>query len=249
MLMEAIKIIPRALWKLFFLLNFLTGLIVLFPFFRVLLWNKKWFPVAFKLMRFWAWWIISTPGVFVKKEERFPIEKIEGPCVFCANHQSYLDIVISYCVFPQYFIFLGKAELDKAPLFRIFFEQMNILVERKSKIASANAYKKCAERIEKGESVFLFPEGTISSKGKMIHFKSGAVKLAVEKQVPIVPVTYVNNYKLLQNGGLFKSHGRPGIARVVIHKPIETKGMSEKNLVSLNQLLFETINEPFKNED
>lgn len=247
--MELIKIIPRALWKLFFLLNFLIGLMVLFPFFRILLWNKKWFPAAFKLMRFWAWWIVSIPGIFVKKEERFSIDEIKGPCVFCANHQSYLDIVLSYCIFPHYFIFLGKAELDKAPLFRVFFERMNILVERKNKIAAANAYKKCAERIENGESVFLFPEGTISSKGKMIHFKSGAVKLAVEKQVPIVPVTYLNNYKLLQNGGLFKSHGRPGIARVVIHKPIETKGLSEENLVSLNQQLFETINEPFKNED
>lgn len=246
--MEYLKIIPRTLWKIFFLLNFLVGLIILYPFFKLFTTRKEWYPACFKLMRFWAWWIATIPGVFVKKEELFPIKDIPTPCVYCANHQSYLDIVMSYHVFPEYFIFLGKAELKKAPLFSVFFEKMNILVDRKNRVGAAKAYKIAADRLEKGESLFLFPEGTISSNGKMIPFKAGAAKFALDKQVPIIPVTYVNNFKLLQNGGLFKSHGRPGIARVVIHPPIYTKGMGQEDLLSLNQQLFDIINEPLQHE-
>jgi hypothetical protein len=56
-----------------------------------------------------------------------------------------------------------------------------------------------------------------------------------------VPVTFKNNWKLLQNGGFFKSHGRPGIARITVHKPIPTKGLSEEDLVHLRHTVRETI--------
>jgi 1-acyl-sn-glycerol-3-phosphate acyltransferase len=136
---------------------------------------------------------------------------------------------------------MGKQELDKAPLFRIFFREMNILVDRSSNTASHRAFMRAGQDIDKGDSVFLFPEGTISSFGKLRGFKNGAFKLAIDKQVPIVPVTYLNNWKLLQNGGFFKAHGRPGISRVVIHEPIPTAGMTEKDLVSLRTKVYEII--------
>jgi 1-acyl-sn-glycerol-3-phosphate acyltransferase len=95
--------------------------------------------------------------------------------------------------------------------------------------------------LQKGQSVFLYPEGTISSAGKLRGFKNGAFKLAIEQQVPIVPITFLNNWKLLQNGGFFKSHGRPGISRVIIHEPISTTGMTEDDLVSLRSKVHEII--------
>jgi hypothetical protein len=51
--------------------------------------------------------------------------------------------------------------------------------------------------------------------------------------VPIIPVANLNNWKLLQNGGFFKSLGRPGLAKIVVGAPISTKGMTEENLVDL----------------
>jgi 1-acyl-sn-glycerol-3-phosphate acyltransferase len=239
--MKYLLIIPRALWKTLFLLNFVLGLIILYPFFRLFLSKKKWFPLAFKLKKFWAGWIMVVPGLFLKTERKISREKLPQPCIYCGNHVSYLDIVASYLIIPNYFVFMGKQELDKAPLFRIFFKEMNILVDRSSNVASHRAFMRAGADINEGHSVFLFPEGTISSFGKLRGFKNGAFKLAIEKQVPIVPVTFLNNWKLLQNGGFFKAFGRPGVSRVVIHEPISTTGMTEQDLVSLRTKVYDVI--------
>ena len=136
---------------------------------------------------------------------------------------------------------MGKQELDKAPLFRIFFKEMNILVNRESNKSSHRAFMRAAADIDMGQSVFIFPEAGISSNGKLRGFKNGAFKLAIEKQIPIVPITYLNNWKLLQNGGFFKASGRPGVSRVVVHAPIPTKGMDENDLISLRTKVYDII--------
>lgn len=237
--MNYLLIIPRTLWKLLFLLNFVLGLLVLYPFFYILLSRREWFPLAFKLKKFWAAWILPIPGIFVRIERSS--NSIPQPCIYCSNHVSYLDIVVSYILIPDYFIFMGKQELDKAPLFRIFFKDMNILVDRKSTISSHRAFMRAGQELKEGRSVFLYPEGTISSAGKLRGFKNGAFKLAIEQQVPIVPITFLNNWKILQNGGFFKSHGRPGISRIIMHEPIPTAGMTEDDLVSLRSKVHEII--------
>ena len=197
-------------------------------------------------MRSWARWIVLVPGIRVSIEREIPVEDLPPVAVYCANHVSYLDIVLSYIVVPRYFVFMGKQEIQKAPLFNIFFRDMNILVDRKSRVGSHKAYLRAAEDLGKGSSVFLFPEGTISSKGKLIPFKNGAFKLAIDNQVPIVPVTFLNNWKLLQNGGFLKSHGRPGIAKVIVHKPVSTAGMTEKDLVNLRSGVYHIIEAALK---
>ncbi len=241
MLLHYFGIIPRALWKTFFILNFVVGLILLYPIFLVLLSKRKTYHGAFRLMRFWARWILIVPGVFVKVKREIPAEDLPVPCVYVANHSSYLDIVISYIVVPKYMIYMGKMEIEKAPLFRIFFRDMNIYVDRSSRTGSYKAFQTASERLQKGESVFIFPEGTIESKGRLKPFKNGAFRLAIENQVPIVPVTFKNNWKLLQNGGFFKSHGRPGVSKCVLHQPIPTKGMKEEDLISLRHNVREII--------
>jgi 1-acyl-sn-glycerol-3-phosphate acyltransferase len=241
MLLHYLGILPRALWKTFFIVNFAVGLVLLYPFFAILLASRKTYPWAFRLMRFWARWILTVPGIFVKIKREIPAADLPVPCVYVANHSSYLDIVISYIVVPKYMIYMGKMEIQKAPLFRIFFRDMNIYVDRKTKTGSYKAFAQASERLKNGESIFIFPEGTIESKGQLKPFKNGAFRLAIENQVPVVPVTFQNNWKLLQNGGFFKSHGRPGISRCILHKPVSTKGMKEEDLISLRHQVRETI--------
>ncbi len=240
--MQVLLAIPRALWKTFFLLNFVVGLLVLFPVFYVLLLREEWFPLVFKLKRFWARWIITIPGIWVSVKKDPQFLTIKTPVVFCANHVSYLDIVMSYIVVPHYFVFMGKQELNKAPLFNIFFKKMNILVDRKSLKGSHRAFIQAGEQIDKGNSMFLFPEGTIAKDPQIVKaFKNGTFKLAIDRQVPIVPITFLNNWKMLQNGGFFKANGGPGISKIIVHGPIETKGMTEADLVSLKQQVHNII--------
>lgn len=233
--MNYLLMIPRALWKLWFVLNFILTLLILYPVFLILLAREKWFGTAFYIMRLWAKWLCYASGIIPMTHYQTDFNKIPVPCVFVSNHSSYLDIILSCIVIPRYFVFVGKQELDKAPLFRLFFKRMHILVNRKSTLDSHRAYIHAGERISRGQSVFIFPEATISSKGVLIPFKNGAFKLAIDKQVPVVPIIFPDNWKILQNGGFFTAHGRPGIARAFMLTPIETRGMTNADLIPLRE--------------
>ncbi len=193
-----------------------------------------------------ARWICFFSGIYLKKIYQIKPEEIPTPCVIVSNHASYLDIILSYFIIKNYFVFMAKFELNKAPLFSIFFKDMQISVNRESRSNSHKAFIRAGEELDMGHSVYIFPEGTISSNGVLKNFKNGPFKLAVEKQVPILPITFINNWKLLQNGGFFKSYGRPGISRAVIHAPIQTKGMTEENIVNLRTQVFTLINDTLK---
>ena len=234
-------LLPRAIWKLFFILNFVAGLILLYPVFAILLIRKPRYNAAFSLMKFWARWVAAVPGICWKVEREIPAGQLPDACIYVANHSSYLDIVLSYVAIPKYFVYMGKAEIEKAPLLRIFFRDMNIYVDRKTRTGSYAAFVAAGEKLRTGQSVFIYPEGTIESNGKLKNFKNGAFRMAIENQVPIVPVTFRNNWKLLQNGGFFKSSGRPGLSRITVHKPVPTKGLTEQDLVSLRHSVRETI--------
>ena len=234
------------LWKVLFLLHFTLTLILLYPFFYVLLLRKDWYPMAFKLKRFWAHVLIFPVGIFYKVDYKF--KPLPGKTyVFCANHTSYIDIILSYCVIKQYFVFMGKQELEKVPLFNIFFKDMNILVNRKSITASYQALQKAADELKKKHSVILFPEGTISRKAPILKdFKSGAFKLAIDEQVEIIPITFENNWKFLQDKAFLQGNMRPGLAKIVVHEPIATKGLSEKDIETIKSKVKYIIESPLK---
>lgn len=93
-----------------------------------------------------------------------------------------------YNVIPEYFLFMGKYELLRWPLFNMFFKDMNIAVNRGSHVEAAKAFRRAANALDRGTSLALFPEGTIPVfTPRLKPFKDGAFKLAIEKQVPIVP--------------------------------------------------------------
>jgi len=120
-------------------------------------------------------------------------------------------------------------------LFKYFFVYLDIPVNRKSITGAHKAFSEAGKKIDQGLSVVIYPEGTIGDRGKLRPFKNGAFKLAIEKQVPLIPVVNLNNWWYLENGGFFKSNGRPGIPKIKVGEPIPTKGMTEKNLEELKE--------------
>ena len=245
--MNFLSLLLRKTWRALFFLNGIITFIIMFPVFYVLLLKEKWFKTVFKLKRFWAKLIIFNVGI------RYRIidlnkKELPQPCVICPNHTSFLDIVMTYIVFSRYFHFMGKAELKKVPLFNKFFDRMNILVDRGSIMGSHRAFTRASSDIEKGVSIAIFPEATIpESSPHLGRLKNGAFKLAIENQVPIIPVVFIDNWKLLPDGILRKTGGAPGLSRVVIHEPIHTMGMTELNLNELkskySQVMNHTLNE------
>jgi len=221
---------------------FTFSFLLLYPLFYFTIKTQR-LETAFKLKRFWSFCVTYLIGIVPRIIYKSHTKKLPRPCVIVANHTSYLDIVISPFYIDHIAIYMGKAELLKLPLFKTFFKGMDIPVKRTSKVEAHKALKLAGEEIDKGRSMVIYPEGTISSHGKLRSFKSGAFKLAIDKQVPIVPVVNLNNWKLLQNGGFFKSNGCIGFANVVVLEPINTKGMTEENLVDLRERVFKLIND------
>jgi len=126
---------------------------------------------------------------------------------------------------------------------------MNIAVDRDNQIAAAKSLIRARQAIKKGWSIGIFPEGTIpSSVPEMIPFKSGAFKLAIDAQVPIVPVTFLNNWKLMSEPSNTFGPASPGIAKAIIHEPLETKGLTNADIDSLSERVFEVISQPLQGQ-
>lgn len=195
-------------------------------------------------MRIHAFILLLFAGVRLKVKGIANIPQ-DGAYIICPNHSSFLDIFCIYTLFPKYFVFTGKKEIEKWPLFHIYYTSgMNILIDRHNP-GDIKALKKMLAEIDKGIPLVIFPEGTISKQAPILApFKSGAFAVAVQKQVPIIPVTFVTNWKLLQRKGVWKGKAGPGIAEVVIHKPIMTSGLNKVNIDQLQMQVQTIINGP-----
>ncbi|MBP6335298.1 MAG: 1-acyl-sn-glycerol-3-phosphate acyltransferase [Bacteroidia bacterium] len=207
--------------------------------------RTQWFPLVFKLKKVWAHFIIWPALIFYKIDKRFKHEPGQA-YVFCPNHTSYLDIMLIYISIPVYFHTMGKAELRKVPFFRQFFHKMNIPVDRKSRKDSHRAFLRAASDIRKGISITLFPEGTIHHTGcKIGRFKNGPFRLAIQAQVPVVPITFLDNWCLLPDDFL-KRTGHPGTSNIIIHEAIPTKGMTEADMETLKAKVFQVMKAPIE---
>lgn len=240
--MKALRLIFTPIWKAWFCLCFAIPFLVLYPFFFLALITKQ-IRIAFMLKKVWAFLICLFSGIIPVITYQSKKYRLPKRCVIVSNHTSYLDICLSVFYIRYTGLYMGKQELLKAPLFKSFFKYMDIPVDRKSRMGSHRAFVQAGERIDEGYSMIIYPEGTISNEGKLKPFKNGAFKLAIDKQVPVVPVVNLNNWQLLQNGGFFKSHGRPGLARIIVFDPIPTTDLTEENSVNLRDRVFELINQ------
>jgi len=233
--MKLIKALLGNLWKFYFLLVLSLTLLLLYPAYYFLLLNENYFQKGFQLIRFQTKLILFLVGIRPKVEGSIPDDE-QTSYIICPNHSSYLDILLLYYCLPHYFIFLGKEELGKVPVFNIFFKRMNILVNRSNPKAAHEAIKKACERIEKGNNIVIFPEGTIPNTApRMKPFKNGAFKVAQELKISIIPISFRDNYKLLEDSMKFNARCCVGTARVYIHPPILAEEHSELDLVSLRE--------------
>ncbi|MAZ56031.1 MAG: hypothetical protein CMP54_03455 [Flavobacteriales bacterium] len=136
----------------------------------------------------------------------FPFTHNE-PCVYIANHKSYLDVIIIASLIPHKIKYLGKAEVFDWPLVGLFARYSGqIPVKREDKKSRNKAYELMKESIDNGFSIILFPEGGWRNHGdesapnpygfnkeKLLNpFRNGAFRLAVDKTIPIVPIAFLN---------------------------------------------------------
>jgi 1-acyl-sn-glycerol-3-phosphate acyltransferase len=142
---------------------------------------------------------------------------------------------------------MGKMELTKIPLFNIWFKSLDIPVKRESIKNAHGAFLKASEQMDKlGANLIIYPEGRIPDDTPNIKFpfKPGAFRIAVEKQIPIVPVTLLDNLKRFDSNTM---NGSPGRMRMLVHKPIETNGLTLDDIPMLQQKVYDILSLQLKN--
>lgn len=159
--------------------------------------------------------------------------------VVVANHQSQLDILVIYGWLDMDFRWVMKQELRRVPILGICCEKLgHIFIDRSDNLAAVAAINRAKQDVSGGTSIFFFPEGTRSRDGKMLPFKKGAFRMAVELDLPILPVSIAGTHCMLPRGSMGL---RPGCVRLVIHPPIETAGSDLSKVPELMRQARETI--------
>lgn len=176
--------------------------------------------VAVAVTRTFPPWRLSVEGTFPEG----------GPFVVVANHQSMLDVLLISKV-PREMKWIAKESLFKIPwvgwMFRV---SGDIPVRRGESESGAEALGKAKRYLANGMSVMLFPEGTRSTKGKMLPFKSGAFRLAVEAGVPVLPIAVSGTAHGMPKGGIWV---RPCRAVARILEPVPTAGLGLEDVARL----------------
>ena len=184
----------------------------------------------------------ALSGIFFKSIYATPIDWSKT-YIICPNHASNLDVFAMSMALNDNFFYLGKDELLKNPIVSLYFKSIDIPFNRDSKISAFRAFKKISERILEGMTPVIFPEGKIGEEyPPILHaFKNGPFRLAIEHQIPIIPVTIIDNWKICWDNG--KTYGcKPGISRIYVHTPIATKGLKTDDDEALKRLVYDKIN-------
>ena len=222
------------LWRIWFYLMMALPILVMFPFLVLSILKEKWYPCFFVMARIWAKSILYTSGFYYQVTREQKLDK-QSSYMFVANHTSMTDIMLMLAITPKPFVFVGKKELAKIPLFGFFYKRTCILVDRGNAKSRQAVFDHAQKRINQGLSICIFPEGGVPYDESIVldDFKDGAFRLAIEHNLPIVPLTFPDNKKRFSY--TFFS-GSPGIMRAHIHQFVPTNGKTIENKADIKAL-------------
>lgn len=150
----------------------------------------------------------------------------QGPCVYMANHQSNVDPPIVFAVLPPRIAMMGKKSLFSIPVLGTALRLADFVpVDRENREAARASVDEALEKLQRGISFMVYPEGTRSPDGRLLPFKHGVFLLALRAGVPIVPITIDGAAGVMPKK---KWQIYPSSVRVTIHPAIQTHGRSEE---------------------
>lgn len=238
--MKIFKIVFWVLWRIWFYILMFIPILVMLPFLVLSIISEKTYPYFFRMARIWAKFILFGMGFYYKIEIDQEFEKGKS-YMLVSNHTSMTDIMLMLIVVKNNpFVFVGKAELAKIPLFGFFYKRTCILVDRSNSRSRFKVFEMAQHKINQGLSVCIFPEGGVPDDESIVldEFKDGAFRLAIEHQIPIVPMTFLDNKKRFSFTFLSGSTGR---MRVKIHSFVETKGIKLEDKSHIKKQVREAI--------
>ena len=242
-MLKLVKNIGHALYRIWFYILVAVPILVFSPFLLATTLSDKTYNAFYWLARnIWAKTILFGLGCWPAIEWQQRLERGES-YMLIANHTSMLDIMLMLYVSKNPFVFVGKQELAKIPVFGFFYKRVCILVDRGSAKSRTAVYRSVRQRLEKGLSICIFPEAGVPEDEVILdEFKDGAFRMAIIHNIPVVPITFLDCKKRLP--WPFFS-GSPGKLRVKVHPFVETGilGTEDANTVKqeTRNILLQTL--------
>lgn len=172
--------------------------------------------------RLWGKIQLSITGTTVKIQGQENINS-QKSYILVSNHQSNFDIFALLGYLSMQFRWIAKASLFRIPFLGWAMSRIGYIpIERDSPKKAYRSMLQAAEKVRKGVSVIIFPEGTRSPDGNLQPFKKGVFLIALKSQAPILPIAIRGTAKIMQKGD-WRMH--PGNVQIIIGPPIETAGI------------------------
>jgi 1-acyl-sn-glycerol-3-phosphate acyltransferase len=180
------------------------------------LWDRRGY-FAHGCARAWSWLILKTTGVRVAVEG---LERITPGTtyVFVSNHQSIYDTPVVFASLPYQLRIIAKASLARFPVLGWHLKRGGHLFVDRKHPDRAGILRRWRALVSEGLSLIIYAEGTRSADGHVSRFKAGSFMLAIEAQLPIVPVAIVGTRQVMPKGRL---RTEPADVTLVIHDPIQ----------------------------
>lgn len=231
--MQLLRSFLIVLWRIWFYILMAIPIILFLPLLLLFTSRTRFYPQFFTLARLWAFFILYGMGFFPKIEREQRLEKGKS-YMLVANHTSMTDIMLMLVAVKNPFVFVGKKELVKIPLFGYFYKRTCILVDRGNQRSRKEVFDRAQKRLNDGTSICIFPEGGVPDDLSVTldTFKDGAFRLALEHQIPIVPIVFYDNKKRFP---YVVTKGGPGRMRVKIKKFLCTEGLGQEEKKNLRE--------------
>ena len=186
--------------------------------------------LAFNISKLWAWTMLIVTGVRVHIKGRETIK--EGmQYVIISNHQSQYDILALVTSLNIQFRWVIKKELLYVPLFGwALYAAKNVFIDRSNREKAIASINKAVNRLPQGVSLLVFAEGTRSKDGTLQKFKKGGFTIAIERQMPILPVVVKGSRAILPKGSLIFHSGN---IEVVVCDPIPADQYTHETIEDL----------------
>lgn len=226
-------------YRVWFYILVALPILVMLPFLLLFTISEKTYAQFYWIARnIWANCIIYGMGCYPRIKREQQLEKGES-YMLVANHTSMLDIMLMFKVSKNPFVFIGKKELEKIPLFGFFYKRVCIMVDRESTQSRSAVYRRAQRRLNQGLSICIFPEGGVPKEEILLdEFKDGAFNMAIAHHIPIVPITFYDNKKRFSF--TFFSGG-PGKIRARVHRFFNTDQLNKECKMRLKEKVRSVI--------
>ena len=243
--MNFLKNILRICWRAWFYGWVFFSILFALPLLFILISYDRFYKSFFKVAIFWGKTILFVMG-FKPVVETIEEIQPDKSYLFIANHASLIDVMLMLAVMKNPAVFVGKREVRKIPVFGYVARKTSILVDRGNAESRKEVYISAQEKLNNGLSIAIFPEGLVPHEDVILsEFKNGAFRLAIEHQIPIVPMTF---YDVKKRFSWTFFSGCPGKLRVKIHNFIQTEGLTLDDMEATKQKAYNIIYKELVND-